>query len=167
MQNLTTESSRPDARPDLLRAIAPYYMGTSIAVVVLGVVGGWAVDVQFLVLGILLLQMVGSVILGFLTQRWKRVAALGFTQGLWNMTAMTAIVLITGGFTSPFWVLFIIGAAVSGVLIDRPAIYVNLALTGGALVIPWLPAGIDMAAAMGVGLQMVIVLFVGLVTEKA
>ncbi len=167
MQDRTTESSRPDTRPDLLRALVPHYMLTTIGVVVLGVVGGWAAEARFLVLGILLLQAAGSTLLVFLTRNWKSIVALRFTQGLWYMATTAAIVLITGGFPSPFWVLFIVGATVAGVMMDRPGIYINLIFAGAALVIPRLPAGVDMAVAMGVGLQMVVLLFVGLVAEKA
>jgi len=142
-------------------------MLATIGVVVLGVLGGWAREARFLVLGILLLQTAGSAILAFLTRGWKRLAGLRATLGLWNMTATAAIVLVTGGFPSPFWVLFIIGAAISGIMIDRPGIYINLALAGTALLIPRLPAGVDMATAMGVGLQLLVLLFVGLVAEKA
>ncbi|HUX26612.1 MAG TPA: hypothetical protein VMV87_18585, partial [Burkholderiales bacterium] len=151
----------------MLQAIAPHYMLATIGVVVLGVVGGWAGEARLLVLGILLLQIAGGAILGFLTRHWKRLTGLRATLGLWNMTAVAAMVLVTGGFPSPFWVLFIIGAAISGIMIDRPGIYLNLTLAGAALLIPRLPAGLDMAAAMGVGLQLVILLFVGLVAEKA
>src|SRR5579859_831787 len=167
MQNPTTESSRPDTRPELLQKIALYYMGTPVAVVVLGVIGGWAGEARFLILGILLLQIAGGAILVFLTRDWKSVAALRLTLGLWYMTTTAAIVLIAGGFPSPFWVLCIVGAAVSGLMMDRPGIYINLTLAGAALVIPRLPAAVDMAVAMGIGLQMGMLLFVGLVAEKA
>lgn len=167
MQHPTSESSRPDTRPDLLRALAPHYTLTTIGVVVLGMAGGWAGEARVLVLGILVLQAAGSAILGFLTRDWKGVAALRFTLGLWNMTAATAIVLITGGFPSPFWVLFIIGAAIPGVMMDRLGIYINLTLAGTALVVPRLIAGMDMAEVTGVGLQLLILIFVGLVAEKA
>jgi len=167
MQLRATGSDRSDVRPDLLRALAPYYIGITAAVVVLGVAGGWAGEARVLVLGILLLQVTGSAVLGFVTRDWKDIAALRFTIGLWNMAASTAIVLTTGGFPSPFWVLFLVGAVVSGVMIDRTGIHINLALAGAALVVPRLPAGMDMAAGMGVGLQMVILLFVGIVVEKA
>lgn len=99
---------------DELRLVArPYLQIVTMVIVALGILGGWAGTEWLPVLTIFLVMIVTVIWIGHLarlrgSQTWHVYASAAI-----NLTAVSIVVLITGGAYSPFWFLFLIGAVTS------------------------------------------------------
>ncbi len=161
-----SSKTNTDIPSDLLPTLGPYVTGSTTALMALGIIGGWAGESWRSVLGIILLQFFGGVFLGILTRGWKNVAALRYTNGFFHLITTTAIVMITGGYPSPFWLVFLVGVVVPGILMDRTGVYLVLPFAAVALAVPQLSIGIDIQTAIGISMQLFILFFTGLIIQK-
>jgi hypothetical protein len=170
VQIMTSKFSRKprgDLRPELLAELEPYANMSSAAIVVLGLIGGWAGRSWPIILGVVCLQVTGNVILEKVTREWRSIAVLRNTVGVWNITAMGVTTLIAGGYPTPFWLSFLVGAVVAGVLVDERGILLNAAVAALALSAPRLWTRLDRATATGIGMQVLILLIAGLIAKKS
>jgi diguanylate cyclase (GGDEF)-like protein len=164
---MSSSSPHVDLRPKLLIRLEPYLNASGAALVVLGLSGGWAGHFWPLVLGIVFLQVIGNIVLTNLTRRWESVVGLRYTAGLWNWAAITTITLVTGGYPSPFWLAFLLSAVVGGVMVDPGGILLNTAFGAFALTLPRLFTKLDRATISGIGMQVLILVVVGVVVWKS
>jgi diguanylate cyclase (GGDEF)-like protein len=166
-----TDKSSPqpstDLRPDLLHGLEAYLFGGITVIMVLGLVGGWAGRSWILITGIVFLQVIGNAFLGRWTRHWKNMVVSRYTIGLWNWITTAVIIIVVGGYPSPFWLAFLVGSIVSGVMEDRTGVYLVTAFAVLALATPRLFTGLDMATATGIGMQLLTLLLTGLVVQKS
>ncbi|HLF74309.1 MAG TPA: PAS domain S-box protein [Anaerolineales bacterium] len=93
--------------------IRPYLQFTTTALVILGLLGGWAEGDWLMVSGIFIV-LIGTIIwIGRQARLHGAQLAYVYASAVINLIAASVIVLLTGGPHSPFWLLFIVGAIVS------------------------------------------------------
>jgi diguanylate cyclase (GGDEF)-like protein len=152
----------------LWRSVSPYLgaMQSVLAVVYLLAGGGHDQWPQILVLfGI---QITVNLIIVQVTKGVRDVTLLRLLTAFFNWFLCAVVVILAGGFPSLFWLLFVLGAIQSGLFIGGVGVALNALFAGAALAIPALyRAGLTTEIGIDIGLQMLLLLAMGLVTAKS
>jgi PAS domain S-box-containing protein/putative nucleotidyltransferase with HDIG domain len=91
----------------------PYLQFTTIALLILGLLGGWA-GANWLIVLIIFAVLISTILwMGYQMQLHGAKPFYIYTSAMINLLATATIVIITGGAHSPFWLLFLIGAITS------------------------------------------------------
>ena len=96
---------------ELWLIIRPYLQAMTAALMVLGVLGGWAGRNWLTVLIILAVVSTANVWIGRRARMQGAELEHGYASAVVNLSGAAAIVFLTGGARSPFWLLFLIGTA--------------------------------------------------------
>jgi diguanylate cyclase (GGDEF)-like protein len=162
---VATVTVKSDIRPELLRSLGPFLAGASALLLAFGLYDGRGEDWWPAVCVLAALHLAGSAVVKYLTRNSRKQVLLRSTQGLWHWLTSAAILFAAGGFPSPFWLLFLFGAIVSGMMCDRTGGFVNFLVAGAALAGPHLAAGINLSMAANIGMLLLILASVSVVTE--
>src|SRR6266498_969845 len=91
----------------------PYLQFTTIALLILGLLGGW-VGANWLIVLMIFAVLISTILwMGYQMQLHGAKPLYIYTSAMINLLATATIVIITGGAHSPFWLLFLIGAITS------------------------------------------------------
>ena len=88
----------------------PYLQFTTIALLILGLLGGWAGE-NWLIVLIIFAVLISTILgMGYQVQLHGAKPLYVYASAMINLLATATIVIITGGAHSPFWLLFLMGA---------------------------------------------------------
>ena len=155
-----------------LRADLASYLHTgSLAIITVGLLGGWAGQRWPFVLALAVAQMVTNVWMGRLAQRRGTLPGYVYVSAFVNLTATASIVLITGGYHSPFWLLFLVSALTSALFLGQSGIHLNVLNVAVAAFALWGPElaarRLDWPAFTEVGMRLLLLLFATLIAQNA
>jgi len=160
--------ARSDFVADLWRSLSPILGASQSVLAVVYLLAGGGRDQWPLILGLFGLQIAVNILLSLQTRRRPEITVLSYFFAFFNWIICATIVIIAGGFPSLFWLLFIIGAIQSGLFIGRTGVLLNAFFAGAALAAPnLLRTGMTAEIALDIGLQMLLLLAIGFITEKS
>jgi diguanylate cyclase (GGDEF)-like protein len=161
-------SIRSDYPADLWHGLSPYLgaaQATLAAIILLAGGGGgrwpW-------ILALFGMQIAVNVILSRRIWRAGRVAVPYYFFAFFNWFISMTVVILAGGYPSLFWLLFALGAVQSGLFMGWGGVWWNAGFAAAALIAPLLiRADITADAAARIGLQLLLLLMLGLITERS
>lgn len=165
---MKTPFSQHDFILEIWHTISPYVGITQSVIAFVYVLSGGAHAVWLIVLVLFANQIAGILVFIFQAKRIWNSFAFHCLLSIINWIIAVVVVVLTGGFPSLFWMLFILGAVQSGLFIGRLGAVLNAMIAGGALILPGLLQGsLTSEIWIDISLMMVLLLALGLTTEKA
>ncbi len=123
--------------------------------------GGWAGGAWPWILAILTIQTAGNLWYGHAIAPRRILLAHRYTIGPWNWLCAGVIVLLAGGYPTPFWLAFVFCVVAPG--FDRDRVAVNLAVLFAAIAMmaPHIAGHLSLADVTGIGAHLLVLLVVG------
>jgi diguanylate cyclase (GGDEF)-like protein len=166
--NIDPFPQRSDYPADLWYGLSPYLGAAQVTLAAVYLLAGGGGDRWPWILALFVLQVAVNIVLSVWTRRTANVATLLYYFAFFNWGVSSAVVFLAGGYPSFFWLLFALGAVQSGLFIGWFGVLLNAGFAGAALTAPVLwRAGISADSAVRIGLELLLLLVIGLITERA